>query len=94
MLAEQEPVKNLNIEIRGTNYNINMCDIKDFLEQCQSFMELGGTEFEIITQSIADTIIDGDSNIPTQQLRIQLRFLREVGFFLKNFVANNHCLEV
>jgi hypothetical protein len=91
MISEVKNSKSFSIEVKGVNYNINLGDIKDFLEQCESFMEISGVEFEIMTQSIADSIIDSEnSNIDPKQLKSQLRFLREVGFLLRNVVSNDN----
>jgi hypothetical protein len=88
MNSEPIVVRSMEIEVSGITYNVNSSDITDFLQSCESFMNIDGNEFEIMTQAIADNIIDNskpDSTI--EQLRPQLKFLREVGFLLAGLVS-------
>ncbi|MDB5111603.1 MAG: hypothetical protein JWR67_2717 [Mucilaginibacter sp.] len=90
MTAEISDLEAPVIKINGICYNVNLNDIKDFIVQCESFMDVDGGEFEIMSQTIADNLIDNiNPDLPIKQLKPQLKFLREVGFLLKNLISVN-----
>ncbi|QXV64842.1 hypothetical protein INP83_17400 [Mucilaginibacter sp. 21P] len=89
MSSEPGILKSMNIEVAGYTYTVNSSDIADFLTACEAFMAIRGNEFEIMTQTITDTIIDNCSDkLTMESLRPQLKFLREVGYLLNGFVSN------
>lgn len=88
MSSSAPNVQCLNVEISGNTYCLNLSDVKDFLQSCEKFMSIDDNEFEIMTQTISDTIIDCASpDLTIESLRPQLKFLREVGLLLNNMIA-------
>ncbi|KAA8486779.1 hypothetical protein BDE36_1023 [Arcticibacter tournemirensis] len=82
------------ISINGDPYIVNIKEFEAFLKQCEQFMSVDDNGFETMVQIISDSLIDGAAPGTTiDELRPQLKFLREVGFLLKNFaspVLNQH----
>ncbi|MDB5112218.1 MAG: hypothetical protein JWR67_3332 [Mucilaginibacter sp.] len=90
MIKNTDDLETPVIKINGISYIVNLNEIKDFIAQCKPFMDVNGNEFEIMTQTIADALIDSiNPELPIKQLKSQLKFLREVGFLLKNLIAVN-----
>ncbi|MFD0794261.1 hypothetical protein ACFQZX_11570 [Mucilaginibacter litoreus] len=86
---EPAVAKNMVVEFKGATYNINSSDIVDFLQACETFMSIHGNDFEIMIQTISDTIIDNSNPEMTMGvLGPQLKFLREVGYLLSGLVSN------
>lgn len=83
-LEQQAPV----ITINGTPYMINIKELESFIKQCEGFMSADPNGFETMTQIISDSLIDNASGETTiEELRPQLKFLRELGFLFKNFAV-------
>ncbi|WP_158827782.1 hypothetical protein [Mucilaginibacter lacusdianchii] len=76
----------IDITIKGVTYSFNTVYISDFLTNCEAFMSIDGNDFEVMTQNIADAVIDNaTTEASINELRPQLKFLREIGFLLKGF---------
>jgi len=76
------------INIDGEPCFVNVKEYQNFVDQCRDFMEVDGNSLQVMTQIISDQLIDGltdDANI--NDIRAQLKFLREVGFFLRGIVT-------
>lgn len=77
------------LKIDDTLYTVNVQEIEVFIEQCRRFMPLqSNNDFELMTQEISDSLVEftrGD--VPMEQIRPQLLFLREIGFLLKGFLT-------
>ena len=79
-IASTEPI----IKIDGNPYIVNIKEYESLLKQCEQFMETDGESMLAMTQIISDQLIDSaKDNTKIAELRPQLRFLRELGFFLK-----------
>jgi hypothetical protein len=73
----------------GKSYNLSLKEVDSFMQQCGLFMSTDQTDFETMTQIIADQLVDSaNSNTPVEELRTQLKFLREISFLLKNIVSS------
>jgi len=69
------------------SYNLSVKEVEAFMQQCGLFMSTDQADFDTIMQVIADQLIDhANSNTPVEELKTQLKFLREVSFLLKNIV--------
>jgi hypothetical protein len=76
------------ITLNGKSYNLNLKEVESFMQQCGSFMATEQHDFETITQIISDQLIDhANPNTPVEELRTQLKFLREITFLLKGIVT-------
>lgn len=76
------------VTINGKSYKLNVREIEVFLQHCSSFMPAEHSDFETITQIISDQLIDNaNANTSVEELRTQLKFLREVSFLLKGIVS-------
>lgn len=77
------------LDLNGKAYKVNIEEIEAFLGHCNKFMEVDNqNEFELLTQEIADTLIDTTKgDVTMEQIRPKLLFLREVGFLLKTIVS-------
>ena len=76
------------INIDGEPYFVNVKEYQNFVDQCRDFMEVDGNSLQVMTQIISDQLVDGltdDANI--NDIRAELKFLREVGFFLRGTVT-------
>jgi hypothetical protein len=76
------------IKIDGEPHVLNIKEYESLLNQCQQFMDVDRDSLQAMTQIISDQLIDcakGDTQI--EEIRVQLKFLREIGFFLKGFVS-------
>jgi hypothetical protein len=72
------------INIDGVSYVMNLKEYESFIKQCGHFMETDGDNMLVMTQIISDQLIDSaKDNVKMADLRPQLKFLRELGFFLK-----------
>jgi hypothetical protein len=72
------------INIDGIPYMMNVKEYESMVKQCEKFMETDGDSMFTMTQIISDSLIDSaKDNIKIAELRPQLKFLRELGFFLK-----------
>ncbi len=66
-------------------YSVDLHELRNFLSNCREFMEVDAESFSIMTQVIADNLIDcAPPELTVQELKPQLKFLREVGFFLRS----------
>lgn len=77
------------LKINDTSYTVNVQEIESFVDQCKRFMPLHNyNDFELMTQEISDSLVEftrGD--VPMEQIRPQLLFLREIGFLLKGLLT-------
>lgn len=72
--------------INGRGQTVNTKEIENFLKQCETFMSADRAGFETMIQIISDNLIDGASAETTmEELKPQLKFLREVGFLIRSF---------
>jgi len=81
-----EPVLALQptIDIDGTPYVVNIKEYESFLKQCRQFMDADAESMQVMTQIISDQLIDSaKDSTKIAELRPQLKFLRELGFFLQ-----------
>jgi hypothetical protein len=81
-----EPVLTLQptIDIEGTPYVVNIKEYESFLKQCRQFMDADAESMQVMTQIISDQLIDSaKDSTKIAELRPQLKFLRELGFFLQ-----------
>ncbi|SDT05198.1 hypothetical protein SAMN05216490_2379 [Mucilaginibacter mallensis] len=77
--------------INGIDFDINIREFKDFLIHSSAFMDITKEGFDNMIGSIADAILDNDSkNSTLEEIRPQLKFLREVNLYLKSIYGNNH----
>lgn len=75
------------INVNGTSYYINLKEFEGFIQHCEKFMSVENDGLETMTKVIADQIIDGnDADTTAEELKIQLKFLREVGFLMKSLI--------
>lgn len=75
------------IVINGTSYYINLNEFESFIKQCEQFMPVENGGLETMTKIIADQLIDqGDADVTVEELKQQLKFLREVGFLMKSLI--------
>jgi hypothetical protein len=71
--------------LNGINFKINIDEFKDFLKHCSSFMDISKEGFDTMLGSISDAIIDNENqNTTIEEIRPQLKFLREINFYLKS----------
>ena len=83
-----KPVHEQLVAVNGDIYSINLNEISSFLEQCSKFMEINGGELETMTQVIADNLLESETtSITVEELRTQLKFLRELGFLLRSMAT-------
>lgn len=83
----QLPIKQI-VDIDGAEFKVNHKELKDFLVHCSSFMNINAPGFEAMIHSISDNIIDCENaEMTIEELKIQLKFLRELNFFLKSIVV-------
>lgn len=87
MIIEKLHYPLLGSSLNENEYNLNIKEVEVFMQQCGSFMSTDQTDFETMTQIISDQLIDSATpNTPVEELRTQLKFLREVSFLLKSIV--------
>jgi len=87
MIIEQSEPNIHNIEYSGIKFNGRSAELKEFLINCSGFMDIDAQSFEIMIQSISDHLIDDSSDETTMsEIRPQLKFLREINFFLKGLL--------
>jgi hypothetical protein len=78
-----DPIQQV-INIDGLSYVMNVKEYESFIKQCEKFMETDGDSILTMTQIISDQLIDSaKDNTKVAELRPQLKFLRELGFFMK-----------
>lgn len=76
------------IKIDGAPYVINIKEYESLVNQCQEFMAADTRGLYEMTQIISDTLVDcAHSNTSIDDLKPQLKFLRELGFFLKGMIS-------
>lgn len=76
------------INISGVQYVINMKEFESFVQECQTFMDVEANGFETMTQIISDQLIESAPPRTTiEELRPQLKFMKEVGLFLKGVLT-------
>ena len=86
-------IEKLHYPIAGNSlnertYNLSVKEVEAFMQQCGLFMSTDQADFDTMMQVIADQLIDSaNSNTPVEELKMQLKFLREVSFLLKNIVS-------
>ncbi len=84
ILSSNQPI----VMINGIPHYFNIKEYESFVQQCASFMTIEEKGFEVMTQIIADQIIDtAKPSTMVEELRPQLKFLKEMGFFLENIVT-------
>ncbi|UKT62250.1 hypothetical protein [Pedobacter mucosus] len=84
LLPTAQPIVNIN----GVPHFLNIKEYESFVQQCATFMATEGKGFELMTQIIADQILDtAKPSTMVDELRPQLKFLKELGFFLENIVS-------
>lgn len=77
--------------INGIDFDINTDEFRDFLTHCASFMDISKDGFETMIASISDSIIDNENqHVTLEEIRPQLKFLREMSFYLKSIYHNEH----
>ncbi|WP_442590909.1 hypothetical protein ACSBL2_06725 [Pedobacter sp. AW31-3R] len=87
MLIDNTQHNKYIVTINGNSYYINLTEFESFIQQCEKFMSVEGDGLENMTRIIADQVIDGkDSETSVEELKQQLKFLREVGFLMKSLV--------
>jgi hypothetical protein len=90
MIIEKLHYPMLGNSLNGKSYNLNLKEVDVFMQQCGSFMSTDQADFETMTQIISDQLIDSaNSNTPVDELRTQLKFLREISFLLKSIVSSD-----
>jgi hypothetical protein len=88
MIVEKLHYPMLSNPVNGKSYDLNLKEVDVFMQQCGSFMSTDENDFETMTQIISDQLIDSaNSNTPVEELRTQLKFLREISFLLKSIVS-------
>ena len=77
--------------INGIDFDVNIQEFKDFLTHSATFMDITKEGFETMIGNISDIILDHESqNSTVEELRPQLKFLREINLYLKSIYCNNH----
>ena len=72
------------LNIDGVPHVINVKEYESFIKQCGQFMESDAQSLQLMTQIISDQLIDSaKDSTKIAELRPQLKFLRELGFFLQ-----------
>lgn len=88
MVIEASDSSQQIITINGDPYVINVKEYESFLQQCSQFMSADENGFETMIQIIADNLLDNASPDTTiEELRPQLKFLREISFLFRNLVT-------
>jgi len=88
MVIEKLHYPMANNSLSEKSYTLNVKEVEAFMQQCGLFMSTDQADFETMMQVIADQLIDhANSNTPVEELKMQLKFLREVSFLLKNIVS-------
>lgn len=88
MVIEKLRYPTEGVTVNGKSYKLNVREIEVFLQHCASFMPPEHSDFETITQIISDQLVDNaNANTSVEELRTQLKFLREVSFLLKSIVS-------
>ncbi len=76
------------IKVDGELYMLNVKEYESLINQCSRFMEVDRDSMQAMTQIISDQLIDSaGANAQMKDLLVQLKFLREIGFFLKGIVS-------
>jgi len=87
ILIDKFQQSNPIININGMLYCINLIEFESFLQQCGLFMSIEDNGLETMTKIISDQIIDGENTTTSvNELKTQLRFLRELSFLMKNMI--------
>jgi len=83
-LQQTQPI----VRIKGKPYHINVKEYESFMLQCEQFMCVDDEGIETMIQVVTDQLIDNASPSTTiEELRPQLKFIREVSFLLKNLLT-------
>ncbi len=76
------------IAINGEPHIVNIREFEAFLKQCEQFMSVDSSGIDTMVQIISDNLLDGaPAGTTIEELRPQLKFIREVGFLLKNLAT-------
>jgi hypothetical protein len=76
------------IKIKGKSYLLNVKEYESFIEQCDQFMCVENDGLDTMVQIVTDQLIDSANPSTTiDELRPQLRFMREIAFLLKHLVS-------
>ena len=91
MVAERKhPVDDRTITVQGVSFMLNSVEFKEFLEHCSAFMDISKDGFELMIDSISDSVIDNENpELTLEAIRPQLKFMRELSLFLKTIYASN-----
>jgi hypothetical protein len=77
--------------INGIDFDIKIQEFKDFLIHSAAFMDITKEGFDNMIGNISDAILDNESqNSTLEELRPQLKFLREINLYLKSIYHSNH----
>jgi hypothetical protein len=83
-LQQTQPI----IRIKGKSYHINVKEYESFIQQCEKFMCVDDEGIETMIQVVTDQLIDNaNPNTTIEELRPQLKFIREVSFLLRNLLT-------
>jgi hypothetical protein len=82
--------ENQTVNVNGVDFGVSLKELKEFLEHCSSFMDISKDGFETMINSISDSVVDNENpEITIEELRPQLKFMRELNLFLKTIYAVN-----
>jgi len=77
--------------INGIDFDINIQEFKDFLIHSSTFMDITKEGFDTMIGNISDIILDNENQSSMlEELRPQLKFLREINLYLKSIYCNNN----
>ncbi|GAA3985555.1 hypothetical protein [Mucilaginibacter dorajii] len=77
------------INVNGIDFDINAHEFEEFLMHCSAFMDITKEGFDNMIGIISDSVIDNDSqNLTIEEIRPQLKFLREISLYLKSIYHN------
>lgn len=80
--------KTSQILIKGNAYSVNVEELKGFFAHCQNFMDTDPQQLEIMTQVIADSLLENAHPTSTvDEIKPQILFLREIGMLLKSILS-------
>lgn len=76
------------IKIDDQAYTLNLKEYESFVQQCKLFMEVDSEGMAIMTETIADHLIDlAADNMTMEEIRPQLKFLRELGLMFRGLLS-------
>jgi len=77
--------------INGIDFDVNIQEFKDFLIHSSTFMDITKEGFDTMIGNISDIILDNENQSSMlEELRPQLKFLREINLYLKSIYCNNN----